>query len=79
MAGSLRIDDVADDLIARLERRAAWNGRSIEAEHRFMLLQGLADEEEPSFDEAAAELRRQTECGRQTPSETLLREGMDGR
>jgi len=79
MAGSLRLDDVADDLIAKLERRALRNGRSTEAEHHLILLRALVGEEEPSFDEAAAELRRQTKRRRQTPSEVLLGEGRDER
>jgi plasmid stability protein len=63
-----------DDLIAKLKRRAVRHGRSIEAEHRKTLRQGLA-EMEPSFDTLAAKLRKLTKGCKQTPVEVLLREG----
>jgi plasmid stability protein len=68
-----------DDLIARLKRRAARHGRSAEAEHREILRQALAGEDEASFDKLAADLRKLTRGRRQTPSEMLLREGRDER
>jgi len=78
MPGTLRLDNVEGDLIAKLERRAARNGRSTEAEHREILRQSLADEadeKERSFEALAAELRKLTRLRKQIPSEVLLREG----
>ena len=75
MAGSLHVRNLDDELIARLKRRAARHGRSAEAEHREILRQALAQEEESSFEKLAAELRKLTRGRKQTPSEVLLREG----
>jgi len=75
MAGNLHVRNLNDDLIARLKRRAARHGRSTEAEHREILRQALADEEEATFEKLAADLRRLTKRRKQTPSEVLLREG----
>lgn len=75
MAGNLHVRNLEDDLIARLKRRAVRHGRSTESEHREILRQALAGEEEPSFEQLAAELRKLTRKRKQTPSETLLREG----
>jgi plasmid stability protein len=68
-----------DDLITRLKRRAARHGRSAETEHREILRQALAGEDEASFDKLAADLRKLTRGRKQTPSEVLLREGRDER
>lgn len=75
MGGSLHLRNVEDELIARLQRRAARHGRSTEAEHREILRHALAGEQELSFDTLAAELRQLTRGRKQTPSEVLLREG----
>jgi antitoxin FitA len=75
MAGNLHVRNLDDDLIARLKHRAARHGRSTEAEHREILRQALANEEEGSFEKLAADLRRLTKRRKQTPSEALLREG----
>ena len=75
MAGNLHVRNLNDDLIARLKRRAARHGRSTEAEHREILRQALADEEETTFEKLAADLRRLTKRRKQTPSEVLLSEG----
>jgi plasmid stability protein len=77
--GNLHVRNLDDDLIARLERRAARHGRSAEAEHREILRQALAAEVEPSFDTLAAELRALTRGRKQTPSALLLREARDER
>jgi antitoxin FitA len=53
--------------------------RSTEAEHREILRQALAGEDEPSFEKLAADLRKLTRGRKQTPSEVLLREGRDER
>lgn len=79
MAGNLHVRNLDDDLIGRLKRRAARHGRSAEAEHREILRQALADEEESSFEKLAAELRNLTRRTKQTPSELLLREGREER
>ena len=79
MPGNLHVRNLDDELIARLKRRAARHGRSTEAEHREILRQALASEEEPSFDKLAAELRKLTKHRKQTPSEILLREGREER
>lgn len=79
MPGNLHVSNLEDDLIARLKRRAARNGRSAEAEHRDILRQALAADTEPSFDDLAADLRALTAGRRHTPAEVLLREGRDER
>ncbi|HWH61065.1 MAG TPA: hypothetical protein VN682_25805 [Terriglobales bacterium] len=75
MTRNLHVRNLDEELVTRLKRRAARHGRSAEAEHREILRQALAAEEELSFDELAAELRKLTRRRRQTPSEVLLREG----
>ena len=79
MAGNLHVRNLDDGLIARLKRRAAAHGRSAEAEHREILRQALADEEESSFDNLAAGLRKLTKRRKQTPAEVLLRQGRRAR
>ncbi|MDE0008399.1 MAG: hypothetical protein OXS50_08980 [Gammaproteobacteria bacterium] len=79
MSKSLQVRNVDEDLVARLKRRAARNGRSAEAEHRELLRQALSSDVEPSFGELAAELRRLTRRRLQTPSEVLQREGREER
>lgn len=79
MSKNLHVRNVEDDLIARLKRRAARHGRSTEAEHREILRLALVDEDVPSFDKLAAELRQLTRRRKQTPSEVLQREGREER
>lgn len=79
MAGNLHVRNLDDALILRLKRRAARHGRSAEAEHREILRQALAGEDEPSFERLAADLRKLTRRRKQTPSEKLLRQGRDER
>jgi plasmid stability protein len=79
MPGHLHVRNLDDQLVARLKRRAARHGRSVEAEHREILRQALSGESEPDFDRLAAELRALTGTRRQTPAETLLREGREER
>jgi plasmid stability protein len=76
---NLHVRNIDDALIARLKRRAARHGRSMEAEHREILRQALAADDEPSFENLAAELRKLTATRTQTPSELLLREEGDER
>lgn len=75
MPRSLHVRNLDDVLIARLKRRAMRHGRSTEAEHREILRQVLAREEEPPFEKLAADLRKLTRKRPQTPSEVLLHEG----
>ncbi len=79
MPKSLQVRNLEDDLVIRLRRRAAHNGRSAEAEHREILRQALSAEVEPSFIELAARMRKLTQGRRQTPSEDLQREGRQER
>jgi plasmid stability protein len=76
---NLHVRNLDDDLVARLRRRAARHGRSVEAEHREILRLALANEDEPSFEKLAEELRELTKRRRQTPAEVLLREPRDER
>ncbi len=79
MPRSLLLRNVDDELLARLKRRAARNGRTAEAEHREILRHALAGDDAASFDRLAADFRKLTRGRRQTPSEVLLREGRDER
>ncbi len=79
MATSLIVRNLDEELVAKLKRRAAAHGRSMEAEHRELLRVALAGEVEENWEKLAAELRRLT-AGRQiTPSEELIREDRDER
>ena len=73
--GTLVVRNIGDNLIAKLERRAARNKRSAEAEHRAILEAALGGEPRRSFRDVAANLRAATAGRRHTPSEELLREG----
>jgi plasmid stability protein len=79
MPSQLHVRNLDDETVARLKRRAARHGRSVEAEHREILRKALSEEVEPDFDALAAELRALTRKRRQTPSERLLRESRDER
>jgi plasmid stability protein len=71
MAGNLHVRNLDDDLIARLKRPAARHGRLTEAEHREILRQTVASEDDHSFDKLAADLHKLTSRRKQTPSEVL--------
>jgi antitoxin FitA len=79
MAENLHVRNLDDALITKLKRRTARHGRSTEAEHREILRQAFAGEDEPSFDKVAADLRKLTGRRKQTPSEVLLRQERDER
>jgi antitoxin FitA len=79
MPAQLHVRNLDDELVARLKRRAARHGRSVEAEHREILRQALSVEDVPDFDALAAELRALTATRHQTPAEALLREGREER
>ncbi len=76
---AISVRNLDDDLLARLKRRAARNGRSAEAEVRDILRHALSDEADIGFDDLAAELRKLSAARRHTPAEVLLREGRDER
>lgn len=73
MARNLLVLNIEEDLIVRLRRRAARNGRSTEAEHRAVLRQALSAEVEPSFLELVKRMRELTKSRRHTPAEVLQR------
>lgn len=81
MARSLHVRNVDDELVLRLKRRAAENGRSAEAEHREILRTALTGTiVGPSeFQRLAADVRKLTADRRQMPAELLIREGRDER
>ena len=79
MAGNLHPRNLDDALIAKLKQRAARHDRSAEAEHREILRQALAGDDEPSFDKLASDLRKLTARRKQTPSEIPLRQARDER
>lgn len=79
MPSNLHVRNLEDEVVARLKRRAARNGRSAEAEHREILRQALRSEIEPTFEELAAKLRAEIGDRPHTPSEVLLRESRDER
>lgn len=76
---NLHVRNLDDELVARLKKRAARHGRSVEAEHREILRQALVAEVEPSWEDLAAELRKLTRGRKHTPAESLVREGRDER
>ena len=75
----LSIRNLEDDLLTRLNRRAARHGRSAEAEVWDILRRTLSGEAETDFEVLAAELRALTAGRRHTPAEELLREDRDQR
>lgn len=79
MASSLHVRNIDDELIRRLKRRAARHGRSAEAEHREILAQALAGEDEVDIVKLFAEIRALSAGRRQTPSEILQRQSRDER
>ena len=79
MSTRLLVRKLDEALVARLKRRAARHGRSVEAEHREILRQALAGEVDADFAALAGELRRLTVGRTATPAEVLLREARDGR
>lgn len=77
MPQTLKIDNVADSLVERLSDRALRHGRTIEDEHREILIQAL--DAKSSFEELAAKLRSILEGRQHTQSEILLRESREER
>jgi plasmid stability protein len=71
----LLLRDVPRHVIDRLERQAALDGRSVDAEHRAILDAALRT----GFWERAAALREETRDRIFTPSEVLIRQDRDER
>jgi plasmid stability protein len=69
---------VDEELVRRLELRAARNQRSAEAQHRDILKQALSDEPDGEFKELAAQLRALSR-GRHHTAEDPQREGCEER
>ena len=78
MTHTLRIRNVEDAVMDELSRRAAKHGRSLEDEHRAVLLRGL-EMETSSFDDLAGKLRDILAGRIHTPSEELMRESREER
>ena len=79
MARALVVRGLDEELVQRLDLRAARHNRSAEAEHREILKQAMSGEPDASFKEVAEQLRALTRGRRQTPAEVLLRAGRDER
>lgn len=77
MPVNLHVRNVDDDIALALKRRAAENGRSAEAEHRYILERALIDNRRAEAIRAMDELRRATAGVRHTPAEVLVRETRD--
>ena len=74
---TINVGRLDDDVLQRLERRAASNNRSLEGEVRCILEGAVADDpsaKQASFLALIARLRRKTRERAQTPSEILIRE-----
>jgi plasmid stability protein len=69
MMGQLLVRDLDDEVIRRLKRRAAANGRSTEAEHRAILEQAVRGD---SRSLAAAALRFRQEINESGPDSTAM-------
>jgi plasmid stability protein len=78
MPRTLKVENVEDEVVERLSHQAARHGRSLESEHRAILLKGLDMEISP-FDLLAEKMRKLLEGRRHTPSEVLLRESREER
>ena len=81
--GQLLVRNVSEEGVAALRRRAAENGRSVEAEHR-ALIENLAKagRPEPTSHDWLAEadrLREMTRGRSSVPSWVLIREARDER
>ena len=74
---TIHVRRLDDDVVRRLEQRAAGNDRSLEGEARHVLdgaVEGETSANRASFPALAARLRRETEGHARTPSEVLVRE-----
>ena len=74
MSHTLKVRNIDDAALDELSRRAAQHGRSVEDEHKAILLRGL-EMESSSFDDLAGKLRHILAGRGHTPSEELMNEG----
>jgi len=74
----LLVRNVTRDVVEALKRRAAEHGRSVEAEHRFILEEALRAGRDGFWQRASA-LREATRDRISVPSEDLIRQGRDER
>ena len=74
--GRLLLQDLDDDLVDALKARAERHRRSVEAEHRAILVQALRGESE-SFLDAARRVRARTDAGSGVRSEQIIRADRD--
>ena len=83
MAVNLHVRNVDEEIVRRLKRRAAENGRSAEAEHRAALEQVFGGMSKEEWARRADALRARIEAehgGPLTPgSEVFIREDRDSR
>ena len=79
MAPQLSLLNLDDDLVLRLEQRAARHARSAEAELREILDQALGNEPTSDFAQQAQRLRERTAGRLHTPAEILIQEGRNQR
>jgi plasmid stability protein len=77
MPQTLKVDNVDDAVIEKLSACTMKHGRTIEAEHRAVLVQALSSKS--PFDELAAKRRNMLDGRPHTPSELLLRESREER
>ncbi|MBL0370419.1 hypothetical protein JJB09_00110 [Rhizobium sp. KVB221] len=77
MSQTLRVENVDDEIVKKLSDRAVRHGRTIEAEHRAILMQAL--DAKLSFEELAGKMREMLEGRHHTQSEILMLEGRDDR
>ena len=73
----LVVNDIPDELVERLERRASENGRSAADEHR-AILEAVIKPELADFWKSSKALRDESRDMQLTPSVDLLREIRDG-
>ena len=76
---TLLVRNLDDGLVQRLKQRAALNGRSVEAEHRALLEQGLGPADKAEWLARAAALRREIKPLMGVTTLELLKEGRDER
>jgi antitoxin FitA len=74
----LLVRNVSQEIVEALKRRAAEHGRSVEAEHRFILEEALR-RGRAGFWQRAAALREETRGRISVPSEDLIRQDRDER
>ncbi len=79
MPTNLHVRNVPDEVVSRLKRRAAENGRSAEAEHRAALERAFGEISREEWDRRAEALSEQLKGRTFLKSEDLVREDRDTR